>query len=540
MSDIKVFLVEDEFVIREGIKSQIDWKGNGLVFCGEASDGELALPLIREKQPDIVITDIRMPFMDGLEMSAILKREFPWMEILLLTGYEEFEYARKGLEIGVARYLTKPVSGEELLAEVKDLADKILEKREEREIQNTYVREMEEQLRKERRDFFRVLITGDRNVSEIMEYAGKLDLAVSAVWYNLVLLAVKSARHLSGEFSKLMVRIDEKIGTMENRSCLVFDRGLEGKAFLLKGSSEEDLAGNQKELLEKLTEVLNSSRDIRYFGGVGRPVNRLSSMNVCFEEASRALAHRYLIHQNRILDCAELDRQMAAPADMRQLERIDPTQYRREFILDYLHTGSAEEADRFIGEFFRGVGKETMDSLLFRQYVAMDMYILVANFAEETGFGKEQVNGLEHAPKSAVSAEAVIRYASEIIREAIRQRDRNARNQYHNVVAEALRYIDSHYADEELSLNTLAAHVNFSPNHLSTIFSQETGKTFIRYLTDYRMRRARELLRSSGKKSSIISQEVGYRDPHYFSYLFKKTQGMTPTQYRSGEDGGSA
>ena len=93
------------------------------------------------------------------------------------------------------------------------------------------------------------------------------------------------------------------------------------------------------------------------------------------------------------------------------------------------------------------------------------------------------------------------------------------------------------YADEELSLNTIAEHVNFSPNHLSTVFSKQTGQTFIKYLTDFRMTKAKELLRCTGKRSSEISIEVGYRDPHYFAYLFKKTQGMTPTQYRGGRGG---
>ena len=98
-----------------------------------------------------------------------------------------------------------------------------------------------------------------------------------------------------------------------------------------------------------------------------------------------------------------------------------------------------------------------------------------------------------------------------------------------------MKYIENNYANEELSLNTVASHVNFSPNHLSTVFSQQTGQTFIKYLTDYRMNKAKEMLRCSSKKSSVIAQEVGYKDPHYFSYLFKKTQNMTPTQYREGK-----
>ena len=136
---LKVFLVEDEFVVREGIKNNIDWQSHGYDFCGEAGDGELAFPLIQKLKPDIVITDIRMPFMDGLVLSRLIKKEMPWIEIIILTGYEEFEYAKEGIKLGIARYLTKPISGDELLKEVDSLAAGIEEKRKEREIGRAHV-----------------------------------------------------------------------------------------------------------------------------------------------------------------------------------------------------------------------------------------------------------------------------------------------------------------------------------------------------------------------------------------------------------------
>ena len=116
-------------------------------------------------------------------------------------------------------------------------------------------------------------------------------------------------------------------------------------------------------------------------------------------------------------------------------------------------------------------------------------------------------------------------------------RDENSKGHYRDVVSDVIAYIENHYTEEELSLNTLAAHVNFSPNHLSAVFKQQTGKPFIKYLTDYRMNEAKELLSTTSKKSNEIGLMVGYKDPHYFSYLFKKTQGVTPTQYRSGSYG---
>ena len=148
---LKVFLVEDEFVIREGIKNNIDWKAHGYEFCGEAGDGELAYPMIQKLRPDIVITDIRMPFMDGLELSRLIRKELPDTEIIILSGYQEFEYAKEAIKLGVAQYLSKPINGEELLAELDELSAKIEEKRRAIQIRERYLQEMEENNLRERK-----------------------------------------------------------------------------------------------------------------------------------------------------------------------------------------------------------------------------------------------------------------------------------------------------------------------------------------------------------------------------------------------------
>ena len=128
--------------------------------------------------------------------------------------------------------------------------------------------------------------------------------------------------------------------------------------------------------------------------------------------------------------------------------------------------------------------------------------------------------------------EASRKYAEEIIRKAILFRDENSGNKNRSILKSAIEYINTHYMDEGLSLNTAAQVANISANHFSAMFSQNMGQTFIEYLTSLRMQHARELLRCTGKRSSEIAAEVGYKDAHYFSYLFKKTQGMTPSEYR--------
>lgn len=533
---LKVFLVEDEFVMREGIKNNIDWKSHGYDFCGEASDGELAFSMIQKEKPDIVITDIRMPFMDGLTLSKLIKKEMPWIEIIILTGHAEFEYAKEGIKIGVAEYLSKPINGEDLIKAIDGVAVKIEEKRQEREIKEKYMKEMEENFLKERKELFQYLVTGSKSVAELLEIADRLNIDLSSMWYNIVLFKTQSIAHAYDEYSKSLIEIEEKLQTLDNEThLLIFDRNLEGKALLFKADSQEELEKIQGDYINKLKEVLADYGQVRYFGGIGMPVNRLRELPVSFEKASHAFAHRYLIQESCILNSSEMEQSFYLEKEDFNINNVNPKQIDRSKIKEFLKLGDREEAIYFVDEFFKGLGTKALKSNMFRQYIVMDAYFCVVEFIEELQFSRDEIEPLDVTSEVLQSEENAMDYVARIIKQALELREKTASNRYGDIVDEVMRYIEKNYADEELSLNLLASHVNFSPNHLSMIFSQQTGQTFIKYLTDFRMNKAKELLRCSGKRSSVISMEVGYKDPHYFSYLFKKTQGMTPTQYRGGK-----
>lgn len=135
---VKVFLVEDEAIIRRGIRDNIDWASHGFEFAGEAGDGEYAYPLILKAQPDILVTDIKMPFMDGLELSRLVKKALPRTRIIVLSGYNEFEYAKEAIKIGISDYLLKPVSSAGLIDALKKAADEIREEREKSRLLERY------------------------------------------------------------------------------------------------------------------------------------------------------------------------------------------------------------------------------------------------------------------------------------------------------------------------------------------------------------------------------------------------------------------
>ena len=532
---LKVFLAEDEFIIREGIKNKIDWKAYGYEFCGEASDGELAFPLIQKTRPDILITDIKMPFVDGLALSRLVKKELPETEIIILSGYEEFDYAKEAIQIGVARYLLKPINGETLLQEIDSVAEIILGKQKEKEIREKYQKEMEENSLRDQMDLFQHLVTGDCSMEELLSVADKLDLKIMAPWYSIVLLKIQSMKHDYEEYSGSIVAVDERIVKLaEPEHVLIFDRALEGRAFLFKADSEEELLAYQKEYLGDVKEVLSGYANLRYFGGIGTPVNRLREIPASFEDASHAFAHRYLVAESCILDSSLLMQEGAAEHEDFRISAVNPEQIDRAKMQEFLRTGDLDEVVYFVDEFFGKLDGGAMKSRIFRQYITMDAYFSIADFLKGLGLQKDEIEAPDQDSSILQDEKSAMDYIVRIMNKALVLREKKASSRYEDVVSEVIHYIEDNYAQEELSLNLLASHVNFSPNHLSMIFSQQTGQTLIRYLTDYRMNRAKELLRCSSKKSSVISMEVGYKDPHYFSYLFKKTQGMTPTQYRGG------
>jgi len=531
---IKVFLVEDEFVVREGIKKNIDWAGHGYEFCGEASDGELAFPMIKKEKPDIVITDIRMPFMNGLELSKLIKKEMPWIEIIILSGFEEFEYAKEGINIGVAQYLTKPISGDDLLKEIDALSLKIEERKREREIKEKYLLEMKEDVISERKEFFENLVTGAQSAADLIQSAEKLEINISALYYNILLSKIHVQAHNQEEFSQRLIIVEEEIeNIIDEKYIIMFDRDLEGKAFLVKADSKEELDNVISEFVDKLKEIFRKHEGIGYFGGIGESAERLRDIPMSFETANKAFTKRYFTTENAFVRSEDIE-DRESENEKFDVENLDVKQLDRSKIKEFLKFGDGAETEYFVDEYLLGIGINAIKSQIFRQYIIMDVYFCVAEFVDSLSMDSDENILAGYKPDLVRSEEESRDYIVSIINKGIEVREGNASGRNNDVVAVIKKYIEENYADEELSLNLMASHVNFSPNHLSMIFSQQTGNTLIKYLTDFRMNKAKELLKCTNKKSSEISILVGYKDPHYFSYLFKKTQGVTPTQFREG------
>ena len=531
---IKVFLVEDEFVIREGIKKNIDWAGHGYEFCGEASDGELAFPMIKKEKPDIVITDIRMPFMNGLELSKLIKKEMPWVEIIILSGFEEFEYAKEAIKIGVAQYLTKPISGDDLLKELDTLSTKIEENKREREIREKYLSEMKENTVSERKEFFEKLVTGSESAAELIQSAERLEIKISSIYYNILLSKINVKAQNQDVYSHRLISIEEEIeNIIDEDYVIMFDRDLEGKAFLFKADTEEELNRVIFDFCDKLKEIFERYEGIRYFGGIGEMAERLRDVPSSFETANKAFTKRYFTTESAFVRSDEIEERDVSE-DKFDVENLDVKHLDRSKIKEFLKFGDGAETEYFVDEYLAGLGTNAIKSQIFRQYIIMDVYFSVVEFINSISSDDDSQSLNGYKPDLVRTEEESRNYIISLINKGIELREGNVSGHNNDVVDAVKQYIEENFADDELSLNSMASHVNFSPNHLSMIFSQQTGNTLIKYLTDYRMNKAKEFLKCTNKKSSEISLMVGYKDPHYFSYLFKKTQGVTPTQFREG------
>lgn len=534
---LKVFLVEDEIVMREGIKNNINWEAEGFEFAGEASDGELAYPLIQKKKPDILITDIKMPFMDGLELSRLVKQEMPDIKIIILSGYDEFEYAKEAISIGITDYLVKPVVGAKLLEAVRKVGKLIQEEQQQKRFLETFEKERLEDVQLARQKLFKSLVSGKKPVSELLKEGKSAGVDLAANQYNIVLLQIFVDGEVEGysEKQNSAVRTIEVL-TEEMPEVLMVELGLEGWAFIIKEMDEEDrLEQLVRKFLEKLQRSIQDCPGIEYFAGIGRSVERLSELNRCFEEANRAFAYRYLKKRNQIV-YSDQEEQTSLHGELK-LSSLNLDKLDRKSIERFLKTGLKGEVRHFIDEYFASLGDENMHSLLLRQYVTMDMYFITVGTLEQMGYESEELvkrcGDFQAMAAEFSSVERTKDYLKTVLETAIELREQVARKKYSFLLKDAQNYIEQNFDNEDISLNTVAASVNLSPNHFSTIFSQETGQTFIEFLTGVRMEKAKELLRGSSMKTAEIAYAVGYKDAHYFSYLFKKTQECTPREFRA-------
>lgn len=502
----KVMLVDDEILIRENIRDCVNWEQEGFLYCGDAPDGEVALPLIEEWMPDILITDIKMPFMDGLELSSIVRKRMPDVKIIILSGHDEFSFARSALRIGVEEYCLKPVSAADLIEILRATSQKIDRERREKQ-RHAYTREK----------LLSDLCGGLISTADAVTYASGFSMQLIARFYAVVIRDLRYPDTAADPARTAMAEamLDEIMG--EHFS---FQRSRMEKVYLLKGETVESLrtrlAALQTEGFAALEAAFSSPPGI----GVGSIQDRLQNIHTSFLEAEQDKNLRRISFR----DVEAVGKSANGNVVMERAK-----------FLQFLKIGSPQKTADFLTQFATGLRCLDWQSSLYGYYLLNDLTLETVHLAKQTfklpDRTEEILEPLREKIKQVRSEEQCHRYLLELM-ERFWQWRSEATGKYGDLIRKVKGYIEEHYANDQLSLQDAAEHAAVSPSHLSKIFSQETGQTFIEFLTRTRIEKAMELLQNTRAKTYEIAFSVGYHDPHYFSGLFKKTTGMTPKEFR--------
>ena len=533
---LKVFLVEDESVIREGFRDKIPWEQYGFQLVGEAGDGEMALPMIRKLKPDLLITDIKMPFMDGLSLSEIVKEEFPKIKIIIISGYDDFEYARQAIKAGVDQYLLKPITRTTLRGVLLEMKEKIEQGMEQKDCQAQYQDEVQEFEQFSLRRFFEKILEGKLSVKEIYEEAAAQSLQLTASCYNLLLFSIyEKAEVSSRESRERLIRKQEEVFHyfLRHPQYILFRFNVSCYGVLIKSEQfqMEELTENS---LAHFKEVCAPEEDhLEWYVAVGTEVERLSMLPQCYKDANHYFAYRFIKPGLHVLSETTLSDCLAGQGE-KNIGTVDFMQMDPEIIRDFLSRGEDKEIHDFVESYLYNI-QNALKSRMFRSYVILNIRFAVVAFLESIGADQaEYLEEIEHAVQMIRSEDSeIFEYFAGMLETAMGIRDRINSCQGGKMLKKALDYIDDHYDCDTLSLNLVAENIGMSASYLSAIFSQNMQKTFVEYVTEKRIEKAKKLLKQTDKNSGEIAKEVGYKDSHYFSFVFKKLQGCSPREYRA-------
>lgn len=530
----RVFLAEDESLIRKGIKNLISWNEYGFSFVGEAQDGELAWPLIQKQKPDIVITDIRMPFMDGLALSRLIKKNMPETTIIILSGYDDFTYAKEAIGIGVDQYLLKPLSKEQLIEVLLEVKQKKDAEQEKNLYMEQFQKEVQEYLTSSHRAFFEALVSGKYSVPDLIERADKLHISLTAESYNIVLLLVEEnmeTMHFESQTVDYQAELCSKFP--DSDQIEMFYMGVDVIAFLIKSDIDKmDLLTS--ECIEKIKETFQSlAGSIKWSVVASNPVTRLSAISQCYQEARQKV-----FRMDHVAVEENMENSPQKAVNDFNFNKLDASKVDQRIVEKFLSNGLETEIDSFIEDYFNSIGEGAMQSTIFRQYVIMHFQFTTKAFVEKINGMKEMIDSsldIDMSMADAISSTNKAKeYVGRLLKKALSIRDQVSSCRYNSMMDKAISYMKKHFSDHDIDLRTVAKVANISATYFSGVFSQQMGKTFVEYLTELRMQRAREMLRCTDKSSGEIAYEVGYKDSHYFSFLFKKVNGCSPRDYRAG------
>lgn len=530
MDHYTVLLADDEEEVIHVIMKKVNWEELGFSVIGYAANGMKALEMVEEYQPDVVMADIRMPYMDGIELARRIKENYSATRILLLSGFDEFEYAKAAVHLKVEEYILKPVDSKTLTAVFAQLKERMDKDREEKRSAQVLQQYYIESLPFLQANFLTTLVEGHIPGEELPKYRNDCQLPMPGPCYCCLVIHTSRSRIPGEGMSPLLLSTSvqrqarEYFGEKWKAECFTYLSNTVLIAQFDAGTRITELTDD----CERFCRYVNRTVGAVVTVGVGEVCSDLLDVASSYRSAREAVSYRVLYGAGGAINMKEIAPQESKAKEQAQEELLFS-------LFKMIRLGSEEDVTKAVEQYIRHI-TETAGSMQNYELRIMELTIELCRFAVNNGMEAESVLGdtrklhnrlLDMEPQELCAwlKDAALALRAELVRER--------RDSSKSFVVHAKEYIVNHYAESELSLNTVCEELGVSNAYFSTIFKKETGTSFVAYLTDYRMERAARLLIESDEKSYIIANRVGYADPNYFSYVFKRSFGVSPSKYRT-------
>lgn len=529
----KILLVDDEILVREAISAKIEWNKLGFELIGDCENGKEAIGFIKENQIDVVLTDIYMPYVDGLELSKYIYEEQPDINVIIFSGYNDFEYAHQALKYRVSEYILKPVTAKELSEVLLKMKEQLDKQNQEKEKLDKLTRAYQTYTKNESHIVSGILSNlakGTQEVKTLLPELEGLGVRIGGKSYRVVLVdvdvniydqdAVEEFKKDSAVILFALNNIAEEMMEKSNAGLSFVDNDNRICLLFYTNKVKEYNLEVHRICREFQETVHHAKKDLYLSVGIGIYVDSLMDLSRSYDSAGDALAHQYSKGGGIILDSEDA----LHKGDLNELKEI----YQE--VAVSLHKNEKDEVVQTLEKLKQWLKAGNLTSIEVVSYLHQVQRIIVETVQERNESFEMQEKDFD-----AISAAKNLNEAMQIIMSfALKALDSAAsvmQSAKEKQSLLAVEYLNLNYANSDLTLNDICDYLGISTSHFSNLFKEETGKTFLEYLNGIRMEKAKQLLRETSLKNYEIAEKVGFDDPHYFSIVFKKATGMTPKKY---------
>ena len=518
----RLLFADDEHIVREGITTRVPWGENGFELARVCANGREVLEALQDDHVDVVLSDISMPLMDGLSVSREISRDHPEVLLLLLTGYDQFEYAQEALKYRVWELLLKPITADELQGVLERVRSELDRRRSEREEQDQLRAKLEESLPLLRARFLYRLVLGQLGAAEIRRRAADLQWQDRDGWYQAGIV------HVPSEWDELQRLAITELATEITRDAGdLFVNREENLVLLLQGESREKLQQRATEIATEILRRSSRSAAAPVPVALGEPVPSTEKLSRSYRGARGAMDYIRLLGLPQVVTAGDISRRDALS--------VESFHERAKRLVDLLREHRGDEALAAVDSIFAELEHHYTEPGAAEAYLARIQFLLL-DFMEEMQDRvddelPENAEALLYAQRYGSLTEARIHFHG-IVTQIVHYLEQRKHRAVASRMQRARQVIEERYAEPGFSLQDVCDEVFLSVSQFSVLFKEDTGRTFVEYLTGCRIERAQELLRTTDLRTYEVADRVGYADPRYFTYVFKKVTGMTSSEYR--------